>query len=115
MSAMKEELKAICLSWEKLRLVYNGVLVLESVCLYFLLGMHDWVTPYFYLVVLPVLVVIANVCFTLGPAVECYLFFLGFYRSYLRWVLFVPGMLFAIFLALMTLGGMAFGQGMGDF
>lgn len=112
---MKAELKAICLSWEKLRLVYNGLLVVESLVLIFVLEMYEWAPPFFFLVGLPVLAVGANICFTLGPAVECYLFFLGFHRPWMRSALFVPGTVFAMFLALMTLGGMAFGEGMNDF
>jgi hypothetical protein len=99
---MKQDLKAICLAWEKLRLLYIGILVLVTMAGY-------EVTPMFvetghsdavvearrsmvFLVALPFLAIAANLLYLFGPLLEVYLYFLERNHPFWRWLIFLLGM-----------------------
>jgi hypothetical protein len=91
--------KAIFRAWERLRLVYNAVLVL--VVLLFLSEKRE-VEPAFWLF-LVCQAVAANLCFFAGPLAEWYLGWLGYRSRATRWVLFGAGLVLAVALAVVTL------------
>ncbi|NNJ24676.1 hypothetical protein [Alienimonas chondri] len=86
------ELKAIFLSWERLRIVFN--LVLAGLCspLALLCGPETYAAPAFWGNVFAG-VLLVNVLFFAGPAVESYLDWLGLRHRAIRWGLFLLGLL----------------------
>jgi hypothetical protein len=86
--------KAIFRAWERLRLVYNAVLVLVVVLL---LWPGRELQPTFWLL-LVCQAVNANLCFFAGPLTEWYVGWLGYRSRATRWVLFGSGLLFAVLL-----------------
>lgn len=98
---MKEDLGKICWSWEKLRIPFNGILVLVTLLGYLLAptiikhGASEVVIEVkrseFFLVALPFYAIGANALFLLGPLLEAYLFLLGLNKVFLRWIVFIVG------------------------
>jgi hypothetical protein len=85
--------------WEKLRLVYLAVLA--GVCLWFA-GPRGLATGE----VAGVLIkgaIAANVLYFAGPLLETYVAWVGFRPKWLRWLLFIGGTLFSVFLAIVVL------------
>lgn len=83
--------KRVFLEWEKLRVLYNGLLIVVTL----LLGSSHLNTIEFWGAAV-VGGVICNVCFFLGPIVETYVTWLGFRTRWLRWLFFVSGTLFTM-------------------
>jgi len=89
------------LAWEKLRLIYNAILVVVTtlVCVFepILVSAFD-----FWLYLVPEAIV-ANLCYFCAPVVETYVSWLGFRLRWLRATLFVVGTLLACVLAVFVL------------
>jgi hypothetical protein len=85
------------LTWEKLRLVYNSVLAVETMTLLqmFPPKRANLTT----LALLAFACVAANVCFCVGPVLNGYAHWMGFRHPAVRTGLFIAGMLLAFFLA----------------
>ena len=84
----------VCRAWEKLRLVFIGVLAVPTVLIFVLVVLQspDPRSPWFYLIQAAVGAVIANVCYLAGPAAEFYAIWAGVKNTLpLRIVLFVLG------------------------
>ena len=87
--------RRVFLAWEKLRLLYNAILVPWT-----LAGLVvSW--PPSGVVVAEVLVcgILANVLYLAAPTVESYVAWLGFESPLIRWGLFIAGTLFTMLLA----------------
>lgn len=85
-----ESARSVFLAWEALRLVYNGLLaIIVLACAASSLSNWDFWE------LLATGVFGANVCFCVGPILEGYVALLGAPRRVVRWLIFVPGMLFA--------------------
>ncbi len=95
--------KNIFLKWERLRLVYNAVLVVTVVVAWARWGCHHGCVHAGVPVFLIARAIMANVCFTAGPAVEAYASWLGCRARWLRPALFILGTLFAILLVVLSL------------
>ena len=98
---MKEELKAVCVGWEKLRIPYNIFLLLATVAGY-LIAPHFLVAQVsdgiieakrnaFFIAALPILALAANALFLLGPLLEFYFYFLGLNKKVFRIISFLAG------------------------
>ena len=106
---MKEELKAVCISWEKLRIPYNVFLFLATVACYLIAphflgaqvsdGIIEAKRNAFFIVALPVLALVANALFLLGPLLEFYLYFLGLNKKVFRVLSFLAGSVIGTILA----------------
>jgi hypothetical protein len=93
--------KQVFVAWERLRVVFNGLLVLETLCLGlpFILDAGFWVGSI-------AGAFVANLAFCAGPCAEGYLNWMGLPRTPSRWVLFGLGTLVtaaAAFLSVMML------------
>ena len=91
--------REVFLSWEKLRIAYVAVLALITVLA---------VGPYGFghrrlLRLIVEGAVAANVAYFAGPALETYIRWLGYDRTWPRWVMFVGGTLFSIVLTVAVL------------
>jgi hypothetical protein len=86
----------VFLAWERLRLVYNGILIAETL----LIGLFRF-RGLAYIDRVFLGAVGANLCFCAGPCFEGYLNLFGAPRTFARRFVFVPGMLLAM---VMTLG-----------
>lgn len=74
--------------WERLRVVYNGVLV----SLTLLCGFSSLTVPKFWFTAM-FGAILSNVCFCVGPVIEGYATWLfGRPARWLRWVLFLAGL-----------------------
>lgn len=100
---MKVDYVIICLAWEKLRLIYNAVLVILTVCLGTLLDLWARIDPEFFNLSILVLAVLANLLFFMGPATECMAYRRGMTSIHIRRVLFLGGTLTSMALAASTL------------
>ena len=94
-ATQQESARAVFLAWEKLRLVYNGLLGIISL-LFGVTKLGD-LTFWEFLVGGALAV---NVGFCLGPVAEGYLALMGAPRHIARWVIFVPGTLLSCFVAI---------------
>lgn len=92
--------RSIFLSWERLRLVYNGLLVVFVLAwVASLYGTRPFQHPAFWFFCIEGAVV-SNLCFLLGPAAESYAaWLLGRPPRWLRLTMFVAGTLFTAFAA----------------
>jgi hypothetical protein len=93
---------AVFIVWEKLRILYNAVLVLITLGVGFphLADSRFWAQSV-------AGAVAANICYCLGPCLEGYLSLLGWPRAGARWFVFMVGTLLAAFLAaVLTFGFM---------
>ncbi len=86
-------------AWEKLRIVYIGVLVL--ITLGFVGLRRLWGLELSFTMIVGA--VGANVCFFAGPVVETYVVWLGYRGKRLRYVLFSAGLALSIGLAVVML------------
>lgn len=90
--------KPVFRSWEKLRVVYVGLLTLLTLVL---LGRELLTLRVLAEVVFGAIAV--NVAFFAGPILETYVRWLGYRGPFLRWVLFGLGTLFSILVTLIAL------------
>ena len=95
--------KRTFLAWEKLRLLYNGILICISVA--YALAWSSLFTVEFWLVAV-FGGIFCNVCFMLGPFIETYVAWLGFRTYLLRLVFFIAGTLATAVVAIATLDSM---------
>ena len=93
--------------WEKLRLVYNGILVVMSlICV---IVRPAWLSrPFMLLGNLVGGAIGANVCYTVGVLASCYLAWMGFRNRTLTLVLFGLGTILAVVFATMVLNPTTF-------
>jgi hypothetical protein len=84
----------VFLAWEKLRLVYVGLLAGLTILLSLLDITHMLLAVDFWIDVVAG-AVITNVCYFAGPAVETYVAWLGYRPQWLRMTLFVTGSVFS--------------------
>ena len=87
--------RQIFISWEKLRVVYNGILaavVLAAMCFY--------THPSRALTPLLVCALPANLLYFLGPMLESYLLWIGFRMGWMRWAIWLLGTVISVPLAL---------------
>ena len=95
----------IFLGWEKLRLIYIGVLVVASV---FAALMHNGLIHTFDFLACAIFgAVVTNVCYFAGPIVEAYLTWLKLKPLKLRIGLFVVGTIFSTVLAMLAVYNLA--------
>jgi hypothetical protein len=95
----RESAHAVFAAWEKLRIVYNVILSLVVLSCMFRFSRSEVPSlPY-----LTYCMLMANVCFCLGPVVEGYLAMLGTQRRIVRIAVFSVGTLFASLLASMVI------------
>jgi hypothetical protein len=85
--------KTIFLKWERLRLVYNAILIGLVLCSGRLVGILEDPVRVIHLLGDAV---IANVCFCAGPVAEWYLCWLGLNRRLARWGTFLLGTCLAV-------------------
>ena len=85
---------AIIKRWEILRLVYNGVLIPWSI---FLLMFSQAMAGI--ILALPIGGVVANILFFLGPTVEAYMTWFGFWWRPFTYLLFLAGLALTGFMA----------------
>ena len=92
--------KRTFLAWEKLRLVYNAILIVMSVAYAvawsLLFAVEFWVISF-------IGAIVCNVCFMLGPIIETYVAWLGYRTQELRLVFFIAGTFATAAIALLTL------------
>jgi hypothetical protein len=88
------------LSWEKLRLVYNSVLAVETMTLLQVFPPRRANTTT--MVLMAIACVAANVCFCVGPVLNGYAHWIGFRHPAVRIGIFLGGMLLACLLAAMV-------------
>ena len=83
--------KRVFLQWEKMRLAYNGILVVFTLLIGVpLLGRFEfWVVAFFGAVA-------SNLCYFLGPIFDTYVSWLGFRSNAVRWTVFTLGTLFTM-------------------
>jgi len=80
--------RAVFLEWERLRLIYNGILALETLALGGFLGLFD--RDDFWIEAIAGAVGV-NVCFSAGATFEGYLNVMGFDRRVARGMVFAFG------------------------
>lgn len=90
--------RSIFKKWEFLRIIYNVVLTTEVILLLEQYFFHLIERSPFFLVGAIFAAIIANIFFTLGPIVESYVKWLGFQKSFVRWVLFGAGLIFSMYI-----------------
>jgi hypothetical protein len=90
-----ESARDVFLAWERLRLLFNVILVVESL----FLGMPHLPDGGFW-AFLVVSAIMANVCFCAGACAEGYLSLLGFRREAARYIVFAVGTSLSMFLAM---------------
>jgi hypothetical protein len=108
----KMALRELVLAWEKLRILYNGLLLLPGLLILFTLVTEENIGVIEALVMGGFVAIGANCCFFLGPAAELYL--RGLFRKGEpigrgRWLIFGSGtmlslMLFIVFLVQLKTG-----------
>ena len=94
--------RAVFLQWEKLRLLYLGILIPFTLLVF---GASGLLTPAG-LVLAVFAGLFANVCYFAGPALETYLRWLGVRGAWPRWLLFAAGTSLTMVLCV----GLALGQ-----
>ena len=83
--------------WERLRIVYNAVLIVWTL---FLLALLMGRTPIALFVAVPFGGLLANLLYLLGPAIEAYATWFGFWHRSMTYILFLAGLGFTALLAL---------------
>lgn len=83
--------------WERLRIVYNAVLIVWTL---FLLVLLMGRTPVALMVAVPFGGLLANLLYLLGPAIEAYVTWFGFWHRSMTYILFLAGLGFTALLAL---------------
>lgn len=106
------QLRKMLVSWEKLRLLYNGVLLVLGVLLLFAFFSPAFLSAYWLDVMFGSLMVavMANIAFFLGPLVEAYTTaFLGLqWRPGARVVVLLAGLIFSALVFMVLIGGYGF-------
>ena len=99
-----DSIRQIFRAWERLRIIYNLVLIPWTILLLWALGTHHE-HPLAPSSLGTALLggVLANFCFFAGPVLESYASWLGIRLRSLRGVLFVAGLVFTMFLAAVAL------------
>lgn len=92
--------RSVFLAWERLRVVYNAVLVIETLVLALPL-----LTDQGFLVIAVEGAIAANLAFCAGPVAEGYLDLLALPRVPSRWVLMIAGTLLAMLGTLIVIVG----------
>ncbi len=95
------ETRATFLQWEKLRVIYNVVLIALTCMMTFGLKPELAMDPGFWLEA-AVAGVAANFCFFAGPIVECYIRWLGYRSPILTYGIFGVGMAFSCLVTLVA-------------
>jgi hypothetical protein len=90
-------------SWEKLRVIYNGILFIEVALLLSMTGSKTFSISD--LLMLIFFAVAANVCFCAGPVLNGYAIWMGFRGRGVTWLLFLAGTGLAVVLAFGSLYG----------
>jgi hypothetical protein len=93
--------KRTFLAWEKLRLLYNAVLVVETIAIG--LAAHPLLLQPEFWVSSVMGAVFANACFFLGPIIETYVAWLGHPSRTLRLVMFIVGTVVSCLLVIVAL------------
>lgn len=88
--------RSVFLAWEKLRIAYVVLLAIITVLLTGVTGILN--LRLLRLILLGALV--ANVAYFAGPTIETYVRWLGYNRTWPRWVMFIGGTLISIVLAI---------------
>lgn len=89
------------LAWEKLRIVYIGVLAVVTIMAMVLNG-----APSAEQALLTIeCAIVANLAYFAGPIVDTYIRWLGYRRAWPRWAMFVGGTILSILLAVAVLSG----------
>lgn len=86
-------IKAVFIKWEKLRLVYNGLLIAETLLILLATGLIRFPLILFACVFGAV---VANGCYLLGPIIDSYAHWLGYRGNMLAGALFTTGMIVAM-------------------
>ncbi len=89
--------RPIFLAWEKLRLLYIAILTIFTL---FLMGPSGLYSPAIIFIVITGAIG-ANILYFAGPITETYIRWLGYHKSWPRWVLFISGTLLSILLVLL--------------
>ncbi len=87
------DFRNIIVVWERLRLFYNGLLVVYVLAITFALRRQLLSAPDFWGVLL-ICAFVANVCFFIGPAIEGYARYFFGWHIILSILLFLAGLLF---------------------
>lgn len=82
----------VFIAWERLRVYYNMALIVIVVVKHFRGDAMD-------VLFLSTCALMANLCFCIGPVIEGYLACIGLRRTPARWVVFVGGTMFAMWIA----------------
>ncbi|MHC5021061.1 MAG: hypothetical protein ACYTGX_13310 [Planctomycetota bacterium] len=101
--AAEETAHQVWLAWEKLRVIYNVILLLETT----VLAGKMFTTPRG-LGFLVGAAIGANLCFCAGPVLEGYLRVLQMPRRIARWLLFIGGCIIAVVVAFLAILSEAF-------
>jgi hypothetical protein len=89
----------VVVTWEKLRILYNGILGVEAIFVFFA-GWSMGNNPGDILESLLLGALIANLCFCAGPVIDGYLSWFGFRSRAITWVIFLIGLGIAVLLGL---------------
>lgn len=100
-SPFMNELRATFLYWERLRIIYNAVLVVLTCTMVFGFRPDLASDPGFWAGAV-LAAVAANVCFFLGPIADCYVCWLGYHSRIVTYGLFGVGMAFATLVTLVA-------------
>ena len=87
------------LAWEKLRILFVGILGLITVLATVPLGFPSWRL----LIIIVQGAIVANLAFFAGPVVETYVRWLGYNRMWPRWLMFISGTMMTAALAIVVL------------
>lgn len=99
--------KSVFLAWEKLRFLYNFVLIFIVVAMAVLLGGAQLLSSIEFWLMAIVGGVISNICFFVGPIVESYVHWLGLRLTWLRSTCFLLGLALTTVVALLTVAELA--------
>lgn len=90
-------IQGIFYSWEKMRILFNFVLLIESMYLISCIrGFWQEISADTFLVNAVFSVLGANFCYMIGPLVESYFTWIGLHFRPLRYLIFLVGLAFSI-------------------
>lgn len=95
------------IAWEKLRLIYNGVLFLFTAATVTFFHPELWGLGKFWMLAM-FGAIFANLCYFAGPIVDTYVSWLGFRSKAFRQTLFWLGALTGSFLAFVSIAALSF-------
>jgi hypothetical protein len=98
---LSEIARATFLAWERLRIIYIGV-----VGVFTLLFAGPNLVRFGTLVAIFEGAVVANICYFAGPTVETYVRWLGYQGNWVRWAMFIGGTLLTSLLAVISMVSM---------